>query len=169
MKSKLAQELKKIRKDETQEQLAMKLNVSRESVSKYENGHVKPPADVSRAVMKNYDEPRFALAIRNEYTKTGAKWIDGPEADTHRAVVKEKALDDLQKLHGMLGTISFTKPFDRLKSFDLPQLDCLLLQTLETVQVLEVLIVVITEESDIHYGDTWNRLYKKLKAKGLTT
>lgn len=169
MKSKLAQELKKIRKNETQEQLAMALNVSRESVSKYENGHVKPPPDVSRMVMKRYDEPKFALAIRNEYTNTGAKWLDGPEADTHRAAVKEKALDDLQKLHELLGAVSFTKSLGRLKTYDLPQIEGLLLQTLETVQALEVLAVVIAEETGIHYGDTWNRLYRKLKAKGLTT
>lgn len=167
-KNRLAQTLKEIRGNETQEQLAMALNVSRESVSKYENGHVKVPPDVSRMLMNRYDEPRFALILRNEYTETGAVWLDGPNADLHRSAVKEKALDDLQKLSVTLQAVSYSKPLETLASFDKPQIEALLFQTIETIQTLEILAVITSEQAGIHYTDSWRRHYKKLKAKGLT-
>ncbi|ANU28422.1 helix-turn-helix domain-containing protein [Planococcus versutus] len=165
-KSKLTQSFKEVRNGLTQEQLAMELNVSRESISKYENGHVRIPADITNILMAKADSPRLAFAIRNEYTKTGPIWLDGPNADLHRSSVREKALEEIAELVKCLTEFSFAKPLKNLSEWEKPKLHHLLEEAVEAITGLEHLLVVVCEETGISYTDVWQNHHTQLRAKG---
>ena len=52
-KDKVSSAMKEMRGGLHQQKFADELNVSRESISKYENGRSKVPADISRELTKN--------------------------------------------------------------------------------------------------------------------
>lgn len=165
-KNKLGQAMKKMRGGETQQQLAMEINVSRETVSRYENGSTRIPADVSVAMMQRHDNPQFAFAMRNEYTRTGPVWLDGPNVDLHRSSVREKALEELDEVTNALKNFSFAKPLKNLSNWEAPELEKLLEEVVEAITAMEHLAVVVCEEANISYTETWNKHYTQLRAKG---
>lgn len=158
--------MKEMRNGETQEQLAMKLNVSREAVSKYENGRAKPPADITRSMMQRNENPWFPLAIRNEYTQTGPIRLDGPNVDLHRSSVREKTLEELEEVMNILQKFSFAKPLRNLSHWEQPELEKLLEEVVEAITAMEHLAAVVCEEASISLVDTWDKHYTQLKAKG---
>lgn len=165
-KSRLAQSMKEMRQGLTQEQTAMEMNVSRESISKYENGHVKIPADISRSMMERHDNPRFAFALRNDYTRTGPVWLDGPNVDLHRSSVREKTLEELNEVVNLLNGFSFAKPLKNLSHWEMPELEKLLEEVVEAITAMEHLAVVVCEEANISYVETWEKHHQQLRAKG---
>lgn len=165
-KNRLTQSMKEMRKGETQEQLAMKLNVSREAVSKYENGRSQLPPDISRSMMLKKENPWFALAIRNEYTRTGPIRLDGPNVDLHRSSVREKTLEELEEVMNILRNFSFAKPLKNLSHWEEPELENLLEEVVEAITAMEHLAAVVCEEAGISLVDTWEKHYTQLRAKG---
>lgn len=166
MKSKLTQAMREMRKGESQQQQAMQLNVSRETVSAYETGRARIPADIAKSMMKKNENPRFAFAIRNEYTKTGPIWLDGPNVDLHRSSVREKTLEELEEVIGLLKEFSFARPLQTLPTWEAPSLDNLLKEVVEAITAMEHFAVVVCEEAGISYTDVWSKHYQYLKAKG---
>lgn len=164
-KSRLTASIKEIRGQKTQQQLSMELNMSREGVSKMENGRTKVAPDIAQKLMSINDNPRFALAIRNEYTKTGPIWLDGPNVDLHRSSVKEKTLEELEEVKTQLHEFNFAKPLKNLSPWEVPKLDNLLLEIVELITALETLAVVTCEEANKSYTELWNRHYQTLRLK----
>ena len=144
----------------------MDLNVSREAVSKWENGRTKIPADIAATMMERKENPWFALAIRSEYTKTGPMRLDGPNTDLHRSSVREKALEETIELVNCLTNFSFAKPLQNLSDWEKPELHNLLEETVEAITGLEHLLAVVCEEADISYMEMWQKHHQQLKAKG---
>ncbi|MDE0581519.1 helix-turn-helix domain-containing protein [Planococcus sp. A6] len=165
-KSRLTDSFKEMRNGQTQEQLAMELNVSRESISKYENGHVRLPQDIARNLMAKHDNPRFALAVRSQYTKTGPIWLDGPNVDLHRSAVKEKTLEEIKEVSEAIKAFSFAQPFTILSSWQLPQVEKLLEETAEAITALEHLTAIVCEEANISYNGVWQKHHTQMRAKG---
>lgn len=166
MKSKLSEVMKEMREGETQQQLAMDLNLSREGVSAYETGRAKVPKDIARAMMNRNESPRFALAIRNEYTRTGPVWLNGPNVDLHRASVKEKTIEEIEEMMVALKDISFAKPLKNLSNWERPALEKLIEESIEAVTAIEHLIAIICKEAEISYLDVYQNHYLQLQAKG---
>lgn len=164
--SKLTEAMKEMRIGETQEQVAMEFNVSRESISKYENGHTKLPADVSRAMMKRKENPWFAMAIRNEYTGTGSIRLDGPNVDLHRSSVKEKTIEEIEEMMSVLKTISFAKPMNHLSNWERPEIEKLVEEAIEAQTAIDHLIAIVCKEAGISYLDSYQNHYLQLQAKG---
>lgn len=165
-KSKFKAALREMREGETQEQLATELSVSRELISKIENGSRKMPADISRKMMQRKENPRFAMAMRNEYTRTGPIWLDGPNSDLHRSSVREKTLEELEEVMTLLKNFSFAKPLKNLSHWEEPELEKLLEEVVEAITAMEHLAAVVCEEAGISLIDTWEKHYTHLKAKG---
>ncbi|WP_155966705.1 helix-turn-helix transcriptional regulator [Paenisporosarcina sp. TG-14] len=158
--------MKEMRARKTQDQLAMDLNVSRETISKYENGRSKIPSDITRSLMSKYDNPRFAITVRNEYTKTGAVWLDGPNVDLHRSSVKEKVLEELNEAVLILSNFCMAKPLKSLQHFEHQELESVLEELIEAQTALEHMVAVICEEANISYTGSWDRHYKFLASAG---
>lgn len=165
-KSRLTVAMREMRDGKTQEQLAMQLNVSREGISKFENGRSKIPPDISRSMMQMNDHPPFALALRNEYTKTGAVWLDGPNADLHHCSVKEKAVEEMEEALTALRDFNFARPLKSISSWEHPEVHRVLEETVEAITALETAVAIICKGLDFSYTGAWHNHYTQLKAKG---
>ncbi|MGX9134013.1 helix-turn-helix domain-containing protein [Rummeliibacillus sp. JY-2-4R] len=158
--------LKELRGSEYQQQLAMELNVSRETVSKYENGRSKVPADIGRKLTQKYDNPKFAITLRNEYSGTGPRWLDGPNVDLHRSAVKEKTVEEMHEALEQLEKISLSKPLRKIEHFERQDIEEALDELVEAQTAIDHLVAVICMEGDISYVDLWDKHYKSLASNG---
>ena len=165
-KNRLTQAMREMRGDETQQQMAMGLNVSREAVTKYEGGARNIPQDIAQNLMAKHDNPRFALAIRSEYTKTGPVWLDGPNVDLHRSAVREKTLEEIKEAYEAIKAFSFAQPFQSLSAWHSPEVEKVLEEAVEAITSLEHLVVVVCEEASISYNETWHKHHIQLRSKG---
>lgn len=166
MKSNLKGVMKEMREGETQQQIAMGLNVTRESVSAYENGRARLPQDIAQKMMEKKANPWFALAIRNEYTKTGPIRLNGPNFDGHRSAIREKTIEELKEVTGTLEAFSFAKPLQNISDWERPKVDVLAEHIVEAVTALEHTLAVLCEEAGLCYNEVWKRHYVELQAKG---
>ena len=158
--------LKEMRGDQTQLSLGMEVNLTRESISRYENGRSKVPADISRTLVNKYDNPEFAIKIRNEYTGTGPKWLDGPNVDLHRSSVKEKTLEEVKEVLTLLESFCLSKPLKTLQLFERQTLEKLLDELVEAQTAIDHLVAVICTEAQISYSGVWDKHYSSLTSAG---
>lgn len=165
-KSKLTEALREMRKGETQQQLAMELNISREGISKYENGRAKIPPDIASAMMERHENPRFVFALRNEYTKTGAVWLDGPNVDLHQSSVREKTIEEMNEAMNAIMRFSFARSLKNLPAWERPEVEELLDEVAEAITALELFLARTCEETGISYIGVWSKHYTQLRAKG---
>ncbi|MBD8026456.1 helix-turn-helix transcriptional regulator [Ureibacillus sp. Re31] len=161
--------LKEIRGEQTQQQFAFDMGVVRETVSKYETGRSHIPQDISRKITQKYDNPKFAITIRNEYTGTGPKWLNGQNVDLHRSSVKEKTVEELQEALDAISNTSLAKPFRKLKLFDYQNVEEVLLEAAEAMTALEHFIAVVCSEANISYTNLWDKHYRELANSGYIT
>lgn len=166
MKSKVSEVMKEMRKGETQQQLAMDLNLSREAVSAYETGRAKLPQDVSQHLMSKFENPWFAFTIRNEYTKTGPMRLNGPNFDGHRSAVREKTIEEVKEVLGTLEAFSFAKPLQNISDWERPKAELLAEHIIEAVTALEHTLAVLCDEAKLSYNEQWNKHYTELRVKG---
>lgn len=164
--SKVGQEMKRLRGDDTQQKFAYGTGVTREAISKYETGRVPVPPDISRGLMQKYDDARFAITVQQEYTGTGPMWLNGPNVDLHRSAVKEKTLEEIHELLTAMRDISLAKPLGALKPFEFQELEELLQEAAEAMTALDHLIAVLCQESGIKYTDVWKKHYLSLMRSG---
>ncbi|MFC4712268.1 helix-turn-helix transcriptional regulator [Planococcus dechangensis] len=166
MKSKVSEMLKEMRKGETQQQLSMELNTSRESISAYETGRARVPQDVAQNLMTKFEDPWFAFALRNEYTKTGPMRLNGPNFDGHRSAVREKTIEEVKEVLGTLEAFSFAKPLQNISEWERPKAKLLAEHIIEAVTALEHTLAVLCDEAGLSYNEEWQEHYTQLKVKG---
>lgn len=166
MRKAVGKTMREIRGGQTQQQMAMELNISRELISKIETGERSISPDISQAMMKRKENPWFAIALRNEYTKTGPIKLNGPNVDLHRSSVREKTIEEVSEVLTALQNISFAKPFNSFSNWERPQLEHLLEEAVEAVTAIEHLIATVCEDANISYLETWDKHYIQLQAKG---
>lgn len=165
-KSKLKVAMREMREGETQQQMAMDLHVSREAVSKYENNERQIPPDISRKMMERKDSPRFALAMRHEYTRTGPVWLDGSNVDLHHASVKEKTLEEIGEAMTALREFNFARSLQNISHWERPEAEKVIEESIEAITALEHLVVIMCEKLNISSLDAWSNHYTQLRAKG---
>lgn len=158
--------LKEMRGEQTQLSLGLDINTTRETVSKYENGRSKVPSDISRTLVKKYDNPKFAITVRNEYTGTGPKWLDGPNVDLHRSSVKEKTVEEMKEALDLIVSTCLAKPLKKLQHFELQSVDSMLQEAAEAITALDHFIAVVCKEAEISYTEVWDKHYKALMSAG---
>ena len=158
--------LKEIRGEDKQQQLALELNIARETVSKYETGRSKIPADISRNLIEKFDDPRFAITVRHEYTRTGPRWLDGPNVDLHRASVKEKFFEEMQEALDAVNSISFANPLNNVCR---SKKESVAIQIGQAIIAGEILLAVLCKEGDISYLGVWETINVLLAKAGYIT
>lgn len=166
MKSKVSEAMKEMRKGVTQQQMASELNLSREAVSAYETGRARIPQDVSQHLMSKNENPWFAFAIRNEYTKTGPMRLNGPNFDGHRSAVREKTIEEVKEVLVTLESFSFAKPLQNISEWEHPKAKLLAEHIIEAVTALEHTLAVLCDEAGLSYNEEWQEHYTQLKVKG---
>lgn len=165
-KTRVGKVLKELRGSQTQLSLGLETNVTRESISKYENGRSQIPRDISQHIMRKFDDPRFAITLRQEYTSTGPKWLDGKNVDLHRCSVKEKTLEEVKEALDALEEVSFSTPFNLLEHFERQRVELALQELVEAQTAIDMLVAIVCIESDISYTQVWQSHYSKLTRAG---
>lgn len=165
-KSCVGEMVKEMRGEQTQVSFGLDLNLTRETVSKYENGRSKVPSDISRELVNKFDNPKFAITVRQEYTGTGPIWLDGPNVDLHRSSVKEKTIEELKEALVKLNDFCFSKPLKNLQSFEKQALESVLNELVEAQTALDHMVAVVCEEATISYTGVWDRHYASLISSG---
>lgn len=158
--------VREIRGTMHQQQLAEEINVSRESISKYENKRTRIPADISKGLMEKFNNPQFAITLCQEYTGTGPIWLDGPNVDLHRSSVKEKTLEELEEAIHKLRNTSLAKPLQNLTAYELHAVKEALNELVEAQTAMAHLMAVVCMESGISYKDLWSQHYRSLQQGG---
>lgn len=164
--SKVPKLLKEMRGGMYQQKLADKAHVSRETISRYENGRSKIPKDVSQILNKTFDNPKFAITLRQEYTGTGPVWLDGPNVDLHPSAVKEKTIEEVSELLEKLKKVDFSKPFRAMAPYERQEKLDLLSEAVEAATSIDHLVAVTCMKGDFSYVDVWGDHYTSLKANG---
>lgn len=165
-RNRVGEVLKEIRGDKTQQQFAFDMGVVRETVSKYENGRSHVPQDISRNIVMKYDNPKFAMTVRNEYTGTGPIWLDGENVDLHRSSVKEKTIEELQEALEQIANTCLAKPLNRLKHFEFQDIEKMLIESVEAITALDHFVAIICSEAEMSYTELWQKHYRKLATSG---
>lgn len=158
--------VKELRGEKTQVSFGLDLSLTRETVSKYENGRSKVPSDIARALVDKYDDPKFAITVKNEYTGTGPRWLDGPNVDLHRSSVKEKTLEELKEALEKLENFCFSKPLTKLQPFEKQSLEIVLDELVEAQTALDHMVAVVCQEAEISYTGVWDKHYASLISAG---
>lgn len=158
--------LKEMRGKDYQQKVASELNIARETLSKYENGRSKIPADIGRKLTKKYDNPKFAITLRNEYTGTGTRWLDGPNVDLHRSAVKEKTLEEMNEAIEQLEKTSLVKPLRNVQHFEIQDLENVLDELVEAQTAIDHLVAIVCMDAGISYVDLWDKHYRSLASNG---
>ena len=153
----------RINNEQTQLQFGFDYDVTRETISKIENGHQKIPADISNKLMKKFDDPRLAMAIRREYTHTGPVWLDGPNVDLHPASVKEKTIEEAHEAIEAARSISFSKPLHLINP---TILENAAIQIAQNIIAWEHLLAVMCKHGNISYQGVWYKTDSQLEKAG---
>lgn len=158
----IGKHLKELRKPDSQQQLALELNLSREAVSAYETERTKLPVDIAQRVMEKYDDPWFAINIANKYT--GGAWVrklDGEFAELNRSSVVLKTLEELDEAVTSIKKAPFVKHPKLLAAYELQDLKKSLLEAIDVIVAASHLVAVSCEE----YGYSWNELWDEHTSK----
>ncbi|WP_245676171.1 helix-turn-helix domain-containing protein [Domibacillus iocasae] len=165
-KGNIGRALKEARGEQTQLQLSIEHQISRETVSAYETGRAKIPPDISRSIISKKDDAWLAMAVRHEYTRTGPVRLEGKRVDLHRSSTKEKLLEELEEAKIFLEKCCMSNHLSFITSFDRQDLEETLVQLVDVVTGIEHFLAVVCEEADISYLDVWQKHYNKLISRG---
>lgn len=159
--------LKETRGKDSQLKLSMNVDVSRESVSKYETGNVKLPTDVSQKVMQKYDNPWFAFEIEYEYTAgSGVKKLDGKNIDLHRSSVKAKTEEELEEALVALKNVSVVNKPEATNQIEKQKIEEALLQVIDAIYAAKHCVAILSKEYGFSWLKLWQVQFKKLVQRG---
>lgn len=158
--------IRELRGNYTQEQIAEKIGVSRETFSRYETGKIDLPTTAIRKLSEKFDNPKFNMQLQSNYIGTGPVWLDGPNADLHRSAVKEKTLEELQEAFEQLKNTSLVKPLKNLAAYEVQNVQNALEELVEAQTAIDHLIAVVCMEAGISYTGLWSNHYRALASAG---
>ncbi|MGO4888023.1 helix-turn-helix domain-containing protein [Anaerobacillus sp. MEB173] len=158
--------LRTLRGSTSQLQLSMELNVSRESISAYETGRSKLPPDISKLLIKKYNDPFLAMTIANEYTGAWCRKLDGPNVDLHRCSVKDKVVEEVIELTELLQRVSLSSPPKAISDQQRKEVEELALQSIDLIVALNHFVAVMSNEYQFDWQELWDKQLTKLIAKG---
>jgi DNA-binding XRE family transcriptional regulator len=153
---------KEVRGEQTQLQLSMELNVSRETISAYETERAMVPADISSQLMEKKDDPFWAMTVAPTYT-AGA-WVgklDGANIDLHRASVRAKTKEELNEALEAIMGVCLANPPKGMKDHQKRELEAALMQAMDAIVALTHYVAIACKE----YGFSWLKLWRSHRAK----
>ncbi|MDE3837899.1 XRE family transcriptional regulator [Bacillus methanolicus] len=166
----IGKELAKARKRQgyTQEQLAMDLPVSRESLAKYETGARKLPDDMRRPIAEAVDDVEFYFITWNEAAgEVSIPFFNGDYVDHHPSsmvfLVKQETDEALEQLR----RVCWFKPVHMRTETEREDMQKVVFELLDAAASTINLVAVVCRE----YGFSMRKLFKQwrltLKARRL--
>lgn len=151
----------------TQEDLAIMLNVSRESESKYENETRNFPKDLIPKVCDILDDPFLYFAAASE--DTGGSWVkelNGDYIDLHRSSVAAKTREELDEALNAIESISVANHPNSLKDHDRCKLEKAMMESIDAMYALSHYVAIVCQDYGYSWKDMWDKHTRKLISLG---
>ncbi|MDD9147855.1 helix-turn-helix transcriptional regulator [Sporolactobacillus sp. CQH2019] len=163
----VGKEFKRARGKESQQQLSLELNVSREAVSSYETERARMPKDVSLKVMNKYDDPDLARALANEYT--GGAWapaLDGPAMIRQCSAIQSRTMKETEEAyHAIQKAVLDINP-QYLGNFEREDIKKSLDEASEAIAFLNEYMATVCKTYKISWLKTWTGCQARLIHRG---
>lgn len=151
----------------TQEQLSLKLPMSREAISKAETGARKLPKELRASAAEVLDHPFLSMALA--YEDTGGAWVpelDGDKVDLHRSSVRSKTIEELEEAIQAIKGVCLVNHPEYIQDHEKQQLKKALMEAIDAIIALSHFVGIICLEYGFSWIGLWREQYMKLKSKG---
>jgi transcriptional regulator with XRE-family HTH domain len=167
---KIGEELAMARKRQglTQEQLALELPVSRESIAKYETGARRLPEDLRRPIAQTIDDEEFYFRTWGDAAgEVAIPYLNGDYVDQHPAsmafLVKRETNEALEQL----SQVCWVKPIHTRTDTELEEMKRVIFEALDAAASLINLVAVICRECGFSMKKIFTEWRLSLKARRL--
>lgn len=138
--------------------------------SMIKNGQRKLPEDVAPQLARSVRHPALVMAIANELSGGfGSVWLNGPNVDSYRSSVKERAVIELQEAMNALHSFCSANPPETMVDTDKRKLDALLMELLDARQWVDFLTAVFCEAYGRDFLQVNEAHHQRLRSMRLVT
>lgn len=149
-----------------QDEFATSLNLSREMISKIENGSRNIPRDITHHMIKKYNSPKLAITVQQEATGTGPIWLDGEATDLHRSAVKERAIEETREALEAIESTSLAVSLKNISGYRKTDVERMLKEVAQSIVTQQMFLSVICTEANVNYSELWDEVYSSLISNG---
>ncbi len=162
LKMAVGKALKTARGRISQLKLSMEMNVSRESISAMETERTPIPPDISKKLIKKFDDPFLAMTVASEYTNgSWVKPLNGTSVDLHRTSVADVTEEEIIEFLEAFKEVKLAKPPSSIKEHDKQLIKEMALEGIDALYAITHLVAVSCRD----YGFSWNDLWKEHEMK----
>ncbi|MFT8362953.1 MAG: hypothetical protein ABF608_07190 [Sporolactobacillus sp.] len=163
----VGKEFKRMRGRESQQQLSLDFNVSRESISSYETGRARIPKDVSSKAMSRFDDPDFARTVASEYTSGAwAPALNGPALIRECAAIQSRALKETEEAYEAMRKAVLDVNPAFIGNFEKDDIKRSLEEASEAVTFLNEYMATVCKQYKISWLKTWTGCQARLISRG---
>jgi transcriptional regulator with XRE-family HTH domain len=146
---KIGEELARARKRQgvTQDQLALDLPVSRESIAKYEIGSRRLPEDMRRPIAKQIDDEEYYFKTWGDAAgEVSIPYLNGEYVDQHPASMAFLTKKETDEATEHLQRVCWTKPVHTVSELEREDVKRAIFETLDAATSMINLVAVICRE-----------------------
>jgi hypothetical protein len=138
--------------------------------SMIKNGQRRLPRDVAPKLARSMRHPAIVMAIAHELSGGyGSLWLNGPNVDSYRSSVKERAVMELQEAMDALHSFCSANPPETMTQPERRKLDSLLMELLDARQWVDFLTAVFCEAYGKDFLEVNEAHHQRLKSLRLVT
>lgn len=167
--NKLGTELAEARKRQglTQEQLAMDLPVSRETIAKYETNQRKFQKDLYELVAHRVDDPEYYFATWNEAAgHVSIPYFNGDYIDRHPASMKYMVQQETNEALNQMERVCWAKPIRIQNETEREEAKHVIHEILDAAASMINLVAVLCKEYDFSMKSIYKIWWSSIKTRG---
>ncbi len=165
---KLGEELAEARKRQglTQEQLAMDLPVSRETIAKYETNQRKFQEDLYQQVAYSVDDPEYYFATWNEAAgHVSIPYFNGDYIDRHPASMKYMVQQETNEALDQMERVCWAKPIRMQNESEREEIKRVIHEILDAAASMINLVAVLCKEYDFSMKSIYKMWWASIKTR----
>lgn len=161
-------ELRRLRGKKGQQQMAFELgNISRESISSYENERNRIPPDISSRAMKRFDDPDYARAVASEYTAGAwAPALNGPALIRQCSAIQSRTIKETEEAYEAMRKAVLDVSPQFLGNFEKDDIKRSLDETSEAVTWMNEYMAAVCRTYKISWLKVWTGCQVRLIQRG---
>lgn len=145
---------------ETKLEAAERLHIDNSTLGKYINGSRKPPKDLMRRSVEQYDDPVLTLAAHEEVAgDASVPYLNN--ADLHPSTVQLKTIEEVSEADAAIRAVPITKRKDQLCEKDMTAIRTAIVESIEAITALTHYVAVLCKA----YAFSWLAMWKEHRAK----
>ncbi|GAA0313585.1 hypothetical protein GCM10008967_00080 [Bacillus carboniphilus] len=150
----------------TQEELSMKLPISRESISKYEKGGRSVPKDMRKHIAEGIDDTELYFATWNEAAGVvSIPFFNGEHIDQHPASMKHLVQFETNEALEQLERLSWVKPIHTRTDREKEEVKQAIVEVLDAAASMINLVAVLCREHKFSMKQIFKAWRSSLKVR----